>query len=81
MLNSSDMTRWYSVPSTREVVVRRCGGVSSSIHPAWTTVIAVVVDAARSSSERLFMVVVLMCVVYVTLLGRERERETKQHDQ
>mmetsp|Transcript_38046 Transcript_38046/g.80141 ORF Transcript_38046/g.80141 Transcript_38046/m.80141 type:complete len:93 (-) Transcript_38046:31-309(-) len=55
------MTRWYSVPSTREVVVRRWGGVSSSIHPA-ETVVTVMVVADANRRRCFFIMVCYLCL-------------------
>ena len=65
-LNSSDITRWYLVPSTRDLVVRRCLGVSSSIQPAFTT-LAVVARRMIEFFMILFLLLLLSLLVLVVM--------------
>mmetsp|Transcript_7427 Transcript_7427/g.12247 ORF Transcript_7427/g.12247 Transcript_7427/m.12247 type:complete len:98 (+) Transcript_7427:1549-1842(+) len=66
-LNSSDMTRWYVDPSTRDLVVRSGSGVSSSIQEEWTRPPSVEMAVRRLSGVVAFIFVVCRFSMQMTL--------------
>jgi len=61
------------VPSTREFVVRRWVGVSSSIHPAWTAVADNDANSRGRKGSGSFMVYDIGCIIVALLIRRPAE--------